>query len=186
MEDDRIVELFWVRDQGAIAAAAEQYSSYCVAIARKILGSVEDAEECVNDTWLAAWNAIPPNRPEVLSAFLGRLTRNIALNRLKRDHAEKRGGSASPIPLDELAEIVSDTDTAEAAYDRRALLEAINAWLGGLTPTKRGIFVRRCWHFDRVNEIAARYGMRENTVSVTLRRLRTDLRRYLTERGFSL
>lgn len=186
MEDNRIIQLFWSRDQRAITAAAEQYSGYCATIARSILCSVEDAEECVNDTWLAAWNAIPPHRPESLAAFLGKLTRNIALNRLKHDRADKRGGVDRPVPLDELTEIVSDTDTTEDECDRRALLDAINAWLAGLTPTKRAIFIRRCWYFEPVTEIAARYGMRENTVSATLRRLRASLRHYLTERGFSL
>ena len=184
MEDNQIIQLFWDRDPRAVEAAAAQYGGYCTAVARNILGSAEDAEECVNDAWLAVWNAIPPHRPAMLSAFLGKLTRNIALNRLKRDRADKRGGGDAGVALDELAEVISDRSTVEAELDRRALLAAIDAWLGGLPPKKRGIFVCRYWYFDTVNDIAARYGMRENHVSVTLNRLRADLCKYLRERGF--
>ena len=176
MEDNQIIQLFWDRDPRAVEVAAAQYGAYCTAVARNILGNAEDAEECVNDTWLAAWNAIPPHRPALLSAFHGKLTRNITLNRLKRDRADKRGGGDAGIALDELAEVISDRDTVEAELDRRALLAAIDAWLGGLPAKKRGIFVCRYWYFDTVTDIAARYGMRENHVSVTLNRLRADLR----------
>lgn len=184
MEDSQIVQLFWDRDPRAVEAAAAQYGGYCTAVARNILGSAEDAEECVNDAWLAAWNSIPPHRPVLLSTFLGKLTRNIALNRLKRDRADKRGRGDASLALDELAEVVSDRDTVETELARRALLAAIDAWLGGLPAKKRGLFVCRYWYFDTVADIAARYGMRENHVSVTLNRLRADLRKYLRERGF--
>lgn len=184
MDDSRIIQLFWDRDPCAVEAAAAQYGGYCTAIARNILGRDEDAEECVNDAWLAAWNAIPPHRPAMLSTFLGRLTRNLALNRRKHDRADKRGGGETDLALDELAEILPDRDTVERELDRRALSAAINAWLGGLPEKKRRIFVCRYWYFDSVADIASRYGMRENAVSVILNRLRADLRRYLTERGF--
>lgn len=186
MDDAAIVRLYWERDEQAIPATAEKYGGYCTAIAKNILGSHEDAEECVNDTYWKAWNAIPPHKPAILSAFLGRITRNLALNRYRHDTAEKRGGSRAAAVLDEIAELVSDTDSAEREAERRELIAALNAFLGALPAEKRRLFVRRYWYFDDVSAIAARFGMTENNVSVTLGRLRRKLRRFLSERGFAL
>lgn len=183
MEDRDIVQLYWDRSEGAIPATAEKYGPYCTAIARNILGSREDAEECVNDTWLSAWNSMPPHRPEALSTFLGKLTRNLSLNRYKRDRAQKRGGGQLPGVLDELDGCVSG---AEEELDRRELVEAIDGFLTTLTPEKRGIFLCRYWYADSVADIAARYGMRQGAVSMALNRLRGKLRDYLLERGFAL
>lgn len=186
MEDIKIIQLYWDRDERAIPATGEKYGRYCAAIARNILGSYEDAEECVNDTYWSAWNAMPPHRPERLSVFLGKLTRNLAFNRYKRAAAEKRGGGEVPAVLEELAELVSGGDTVEEELDRKELAAAIDTFLGGLTPQKRSIFLRRYWYTDSVASIAARYGMGEGAVSMTLSRLRSKLRDYLLERGFSL
>lgn len=186
MDDHEIVQLYWDRNEGAIPATAEKYESYCASIARNILDSREDAEECVNDTYLSAWNAMPPHRPKALSAFLGKITRNLALNRYKERRAEKRGGGALPQALDELAECVSGTEDVEGEIDRRELVEAIDAFLAGLPVRKRDIFVCRYWYFDSISEIAARFGMKTSNVSVTLSRLRKGLRDYLLERGFVL
>ena len=186
MEDRQIVELYWTRDQGAITATEEKYGAYCGAIAGNILGSAEDAEECVNDTWLRAWNAMPPERPRVLSAYLGRITRNLSLNRLTKLRAEKRGGGQAAVALEELGDLVSDRETPEAALDRRELVRAIDGFLGTLPKARREFFLRRYWYFDSVPALASRFGMTENNVSVTLSRLRCALRDYLTERGFVL
>ena len=186
MEDSRIVDLYWARDEQAIPATVEKYGSYCTSIAGNILESREDAEECVNDTWLRAWNAMPPHRPGILSTFLGKITRNLSLNRYEKNRADKRGGGETLLVLDELAECVSGTDSTEQAADRRELVRAINAFLASLPPKKRRIFVCRYWYFDSVSAIAGRYGMTETHVSVTLHRLRTQLRDYLTERGFDI
>lgn len=184
MEDSKIVQLFWARDQEAIAAAAQKYGGYCTAIAMQILGSAEDAEECVNDAYLHAWNAIPPHRPEVLSTFLGKITRNLALNRYKHNHAGKRGGGEAVLVLDELAECLADSGSPEQEVSRRALVDAINAFLGTLPADKRGMFICRYWYFDSVSAIAARYGMSANQVSVTLSRLRAKLHHDLEKEGF--
>lgn len=186
MEDSRIIELYWERDQSAIPVTAEKYGGYCTSIARNILENDEDTEECVNDTWLGAWNSMPPHRPGMLSTFLGKITRNLSFNRRRRSNAEKRGGGELPLVLDELGECVSGRDSVEGEYDRKELLNAINGFLDGLSPEKRAVFVCRYWYADRVGDIAARLGMTENHVSVTLTRLRRKLREYLVKGGFEL
>ena len=167
MDDTTIVQLYWDRDERAIPATSGKYGNYCNSIAWNILGNREDAEECVNDTYLCAWTSMPPHRPRVLSAFLGKLTRNLSLNRYKHHTAEKRGGGEAPAVLDEIAELVSDTDNVERAVDRRELVRAIDTFLERLPADKRRIFVCRYWYFDPVSKIASRFGMTENHVSVT-------------------
>lgn len=186
MDDAAIVRLYWDRNEQAIPATAEKYGSYCTVIARNILGSPEDAEECVNDAYMQAWNAMPPHRPSILSAFLGKLTRNVSLNRYKYNTAGKRGGGTAPAVLDELAELVSDADPVEQEIDRRELLKAIDGFLAQLPAEKRGMFVRRYWYFDSVSQIASRFGTTENRVSVTLHRLRSKLHDHLLKGGFAL
>ena len=186
MEDAKIIELYWQRRESAIDATAEKYEPYCSAIANGILRSERDAEECVNDTWLAAWNAMPPQRPSVLSAFLGRLTRNLAFNRYTRMHAQKRGGGETELVLEELAEIVSGREDVQSETEQRELVRELNAFLDALSEKKRAIFLQRYWYAHSVGDIAARWGMKETAVSMMLHRLRRDLRRYLTERGFAL
>ncbi len=184
MDDQQIIQLYWQRSQEAIAATAERYGAYCRAIARNILGSPEDTEECVNDAYLALWNAIPPQRPPVLRAFLGKIVRNLAFNRWDRDRAEKRGGGETALVLEELAECVSGGEEAGAALDRAELLAAVNDFLGRLPARKREMFLRRCWYCDSLSDIAARLGTTPANVSVTLGRVRRQLRQHLTERGF--
>lgn len=186
LEDAAIISLYWRRDAQAIPATAEKYGSYCTAVARNILRDQRDTEECVNDTYLRAWNAMPPHRPAVLSAFLGKITRNLALNRHRKDAAEKRGGGEADAVFEELSQVVSHRDTPESDLDRRELLGAINEFLAALPDTKRRIFVCRYWYFDSVPDIARRFALSENHVYVTLHRLRTQLRRRLSERGFVL
>lgn len=186
MRDAEIVQLYWDRDERAIGATGEKYGRYCAVIARNILGSREDTEECVNDTYWSAWRAMPPHRPERLSVFLGKLTRNLAFNRYKQNTAEKRGGGEVPAVLEELSELLSGGESVEEELDRRELLTAINGFLATLPSKSRAIFLRRYWYTDSISVIAARYGMRENAVSMALSRLRAKLRDYLSERGFSL
>lgn len=186
MHDAAIIRLYWERDERAISETAEKYGGYCAAIARNILYDPAEVEECVNDTYLHAWNAMPPQRPRVLSAFLGKLTRNLSLNRCRYRMAEKRGGGQLPLALDELAELASDADTVEQTLSYKELVAALNAFLGGLPIEKRSIFLRRYWYFDSVHDIAARFGKTENQISVTLSRLRRRLRDELIERGFAL
>lgn len=186
MDDEKIVQLYWDRNEQAIPATADKYGNYCTSIAKNILGSHEDTEECVNDTYMSAWNSIPPHRPGILSTFLGKITRNLSIKRYRHNTADKRGGGQAAVVLNEIAELVSDTDSVEQAIDRRELVKAIDRFLDGLPTDKKNIFVCRYWYFDSISDIAKRFGMTESNVSVTLKRLRLKLYNYLIERGFEL
>ena len=186
MDDSKIVQLYWDRNELAIPVTAEKYGAYCTAIARSILHSAEDAEECVNDTYLHAWNAMPPVKPDILSAFLGKITRNLSLDKRSQTTADKRGGGELTAVLEELSEVASRGDDTQQALDQKELTFAINAFLGTLSPEKRSIFICRYWYNDSVGAIARRFAMREGAVSMTLSRLRTKLKIYLTERGYDL
>ena len=186
MEDREIVNLYWERNTSAIKETDTKYGGYCKAIAKNILGNHEDAEECVNDTYLNTWNSIPPNRPNVLSTYLGKITRNLSFDRFRRRHAEKRGGGEIELILDELGECVSDTDSVEQEVEKKELVRAINRYLDTLSQQKCSIFLCRYWYAIPVSEIAARFGMSEGNVSVTLNRIRHQLKNYLEERGYDL
>ena len=186
MEDREIVNLYWERNTSAIKETDTKYGGYCKAIAKNILGNHEDAEECVNDTYLNTWNSIPPNRPNVLSTYLGKITRNLSFDRFRRRHAEKRGGGEIELILDELDECVSDTDSIEQEVETKELVRAINCYLDTLSQEKCSIFLCRYWYAIPVSEIAARFGMSEGNVSVTLNRIRHQLKNYLEERGYDL
>lgn len=186
MDDVKIVQLYWDRNEQAIPVTANKYGNYCTSIAINILGNREDAEECVNDTYMNAWNSMPPHRPNILSAFLGKIVRNLSIKRYKHNTADKRGGGQTTVVLDEIAEFVSDTDSVEKEIDHRELVKAIDSFLDRLPTDKRSIFVCRYWYFDSVSDIANRFVMTENNVSVTLNRLRLKLHNYLLERGFEL
>ena len=186
MEDEAIVALYWERKENAIGETEKKYGRYLMKTAYRILADEEDSKESVNDTYWKAWNSMPPHRPSVLSAFLGKITRNLSFNRYKCNTADKRGGGEAPAVLEEIAELVSNTDSVEQEIDRRELIKAIDAFLEQLPADKRSIFVCRYWYFDRIAHIASRFGMTENHVSVVLSRLRAKLHRYLLERGFEL
>lgn len=186
MEDKKIVELYWQRDESAIAETSAKYGNYCMSIAVNILGQLEDARECVNDTYMSAWNAMPPNRPNVLKTFLGKITRNISFNRYKHDRAEKRGGGETSAVLHELEECVSGKASVETELNRREMAKAIDEFLDSLSEKKRDIFVLRYWYSESVSKIAKRFNMKEGAVSMTLNRLRAELRSFLAERGFEI
>ena len=186
MEDAKIVQLYLDRNEQAIPETADKYGNYCTAIAKNILGNREDAEECVNHTYLNTWNTIPPHKPKLLSTFLGKIVRNLAFNRYKYNTAEKRGGGVTAVILDELAECVSGSDDVEQAYEKKELIATINAFLGALSPIKRKIFVRRYWYADDISDIATRFDMSYSAVVMTLNRLRVKLREYLIERGYEV
>ena len=186
MDDERIVELYWDRDESAISESSLKYGAYCTSIAHNILFNMADAEECVNDTWLHAWNAIPPHRPSILSAFLGKITRNLSFDRYKRIHREKRGGSNIEEALDELGECVSGNDNTERHWEMKELIKEINQFLHALPEDKRYMFVLRYWYADSISEIASRLNMSENNVSVSLNRVRSKLKAHLIERGFDV
>ena len=186
MNDKDLIRLYFDRDQRALSVTAKKYGKYCTSIAKNILGNNEDAEECVNDTYLSTWNSIPPTKPTILSAFLGKITRNLALNRYKHNHVMKRGNGEFAVVLDELAECVSGSEDVEQEIDRRELAAAINSFLDTLSSKKRNIFICRYWYSDSISAIARRYKMTESNVSVTLNRLRSKLKEYLSERGYEL
>ena len=184
MEDREIVALFWARAEAAIAEVSAKYGGYCRAIAMNILRSHEDAEECLSDTWLGAWNAMPPQRPAVLPPLLGRIARNAALTIWRRDHAQKRDGGVALV-LDELGECVGG-ESLEDELEHRRLGEAVAAFLDTLPRDQRRVFLRRYWYCDSVESIAARYGFGLSKVKSMLLRTRRKLRDYLTKEGFSL
>ena len=186
MQDDQIVNLYWDRNENAIHQTEMKYGAYLSKVAYNILADFEDSKECVNDTYMNAWNSMPPRRPNILSTFLGKITRNLSIKRYRRNTADKRGSGQATVVLDEIAEFVSDTDSVEQEIDHKELVKAIDSFLDRLPADKRSIFVCRYWYFDSISDIAIRFGMTENNVSVTLNRLRLKLRNYLLERSFEL
>ncbi len=186
MEDKKIVDLYWKRSETAISETANQYGRYCHRIAYNILHNNEDCEECVNDTYLRAWNAIPPKRPDRLSTFLGKIVRNLSLDRYERYTAEKRGLGQVPLALDELEGCVPAFSNAEQVTDDLALAEVLNRFLAGVKSEQRKIFVQRYWYLNPVKEIAAYFGISESKVKMTLLRLRGKIKRFLEEEGVNL
>lgn len=183
MEDTQIVDLYWKRSDLAISETHRKYGRYCHSIAYNICGTSEDAEECVNDTWLRAWNLMPDQRPAVLSAFLGRITRNLALDRIKAKNRIKRGGGEAVLALDELEDCVPGGTEPEGALLLKELEAAIGRFVSGLPETERAIFVLRYWYLAPVEEIAGRLGFSKGKVKTSLFRTRGKLRAYLQEEG---
>ena len=186
MEDKQIIDLFWTRSESAIAETDKKYGKLCHRIAFNILANSQDSEECVSDTYLKAWSMIPPKRPVKLSAFLGKITRNLALNSYEKHMAEKRGGGEVPVVLDELAECVPDPNSVERMVDNRILADKLNVFLEGLPVETRRIFMRRYWEVCSVREIAEIYGISESKVKVSLFRTRGKLRTFLEQEGIAL
>lgn len=186
MKDEEILSLYMERDEKAVEATSEKYGSYCKAIARNILNSSEDAEECLNDTLFKAWDSIPPNRPDRLSAYLGRIAKTTALNRLRSASREKRGGGEMPLIFEELEECISGKSSVESELEAKELQKAINGFLQSLGAAHRKMFLMRYWCCFSVSEIADRSFTTENTVSVTLNRTRKKLKDYLRKRGFDI
>ena len=186
LDDEWIVRLYWDRNETAISESSKKYGAYCTAIADHILLNRSDTEECVNDTWLHAWNAMPPHMPSVLSVFLGKITRNLAFDRFRKLRREKRGGSSFDVVLDELAECVSGSDNTERRWEEKELIDEINRFLSHLSREQRYMFLLRYWYADPVSDIAERFQTSANNVSVTLSRVRQRLKWHLIERGFDV
>lgn len=186
MEEKEIIELYWLRSERAIEETARKYGRFCHSIAYNILSNQEDSEECVNDTYLHAWNAIPPRRPNKFSAFLGKITRNLALKRYEKYTAAKRGGGQVPLALEELTECIPAPDSMERRMDDRMLAETLNRFLAGLSPETRRIFLDRYWKLDSINEIAMELGIGESKVKMSLMRTRGKLRSFLEQEGIEL
>ena len=184
MEDSYIVELYWSRSEQAIAESERKYGKYCYSIAHGILRCREDSEECVNDTWLGAWNAMPPHRPSVLSTFLGKITRRLALHRVEKSTAEKRGGGTVPLVIEELNECLPAP--VEGGVEEIALAEVLDRFLDSLPQMARTMFLQRYWYLRSVREIARELGVGESRVKVTLHRARARLREMLEKEGIGL
>jgi len=186
MEDGKIIDLYWARSQQAIAESAEKYGPYCHTIARRILEREEDAEECVNDTWLHAWNALPPQRPGVQSAFFGKLTRNLSLDRWRRLRAAKRGGTQVEVALHELEDCLTDRRRPDEELEAGETAELISAFLRRQSRADRALFIRRYFHLEPLSELANRFGLTTGQVKSRLYRMRQKLRAELEREGVAI
>ncbi|MBQ7094507.1 MAG: sigma-70 family RNA polymerase sigma factor [Clostridia bacterium] len=185
MEDDKIIELYWSRDELAISECKAKYDSSLIRISYNILSNHEDSEECVSDTHIKVWNAIPPDKPCSLFAYLGRITRNISINLWHKRNAQKRR-SAGDILLSELSECIPHTETTENAAESNELSRIISDWLYTLPVDDRILFVRRYWYGDSVEYLAQNLSQTRSAVSGRLFRMRKKLRTLLEKEGISI
>ena len=186
MDDKSIVDLYWQRNEQAISNTAEEYEPYLRSIAFRILGDPSDAEECVNDTYNAAWNSIPPHKPAVLSTYLGKLTRRICLKVLRGRNAQKRGNNEALLSLDELAECIPSGCCLDDAIELKELVASLNLFLASLPVTERRVFVLRYWHALPVLSICNQLGYSKSKVESMLHRTRVKLKNQLEKEGYFL
>lgn len=185
MEDKQIVELYWARSETAIAETEKKYGRYCHYIAYQILYNDEDAKEVVNDTYLKTWNTIPPQRPASLRPYVGMISRQLALDVYKEQHAQKRGGQVSLV-LDELSECIPDNDSGADIGESVALSDALSRFIWTLPQRTRNIFVRRYFYISTIAEIAKDFSMKESNVTMHLLRTRKKLEQFLKKEGFDI
>lgn len=185
MEDGKIIELFFERSESAISETEKKYGDYCHYISYRILKSEEDAQEIVNDTYLKAWNTIPPNHPNSLKSYLGMISRQLSLDRYEKHNAQKRKSQVNII-LDELSECIPDNANGNELGENLALTDALNRFVHSLPDKAQKVFVRRYWYSSEIWEIALEYGMKENNVNVTLLRTRRKLKEFLSKEGFDV
>ena len=177
MEDDAIIGLYWVRNEEAIRRTAEKYGAYCLTISQNILGSAEDAEECVSDAYQRVWDSVPPQHPDSLKAYLARIVRNLSCNRYSYHRAKKRSAEFETL-LSEVEEWIPD-GRSQAAFEEGEILTAIHEFLRGLPEEERALFVWRYWHGESIARLAAGFGLSQNRVTRVLFRLRRSLRAHL-------
>ncbi len=185
MEDLEIIGLYFQRDEKAIAETAAKYGAFCHSIALNILSIQEDAEECVNETYLHTWNAIPPQKPDKLGAWLGRVARNLAYDLWKKNHRQKRYAGLEDI-LSELEDCIPSPVTVEREIEEQELTEVINTWLAALTKKDRILFVRRYWNGESVNALAKKEGISPAAMAKRMYRLRRELKSTFEKEGYSL
>ncbi len=183
MKDREIIDLYWERNEGAISATAVKYGKYCYSISYNILHNAEDADECVNDTYMGAWKSIPPQHPECLATYLGKITRNLSFNRLKQYTAKKRGLGQTELVLSELEDCIPARMTPEQIVDEMILVKSINQFLRLQPDQNRNIFIRRYWYLYSIRDIAKAYGLSESKVTALLFRIRNKLRLHLEKEG---
>lgn len=184
MEDQQIVDLYWAREETAIHETEAKYGSYCHSIAYAILQDKQDAEESVNDTYLDAWNTMPPNRPSILATFLGKITRRVSIDRWRIRSAKKRGGDEITLALDELEQCVSGGHDVELQAQHDELIATIHRFLDHLPVTERRIFLLRYWYLKPIQSIASQYGFTQSKVTSMLHRVRGKLRKQLEKEGY--
>ncbi|MCR5178030.1 MAG: sigma-70 family RNA polymerase sigma factor [Lachnospiraceae bacterium] len=185
MQDYEIVDLYWARSENAVTETNTKYGAYCRKIAMNIVANEDDSEECINDTWLSAWNTMPEERPVSLAPYLATIVRNHALSLYRKVHSQKRGAGETSLALDELFEVASASST-EAEVDRSLLMQHINTFLGSLNANDRIVFVRRYFYVDTLSDIASALSMSEPGVKSLLFRLRQKLKKYLIQEGYEL
>ena len=183
MDDRAIIDLYIARSERAISETDKKYGRYCRYIARNILRSDTEAEECVDDAYMNTWSAIPPAEPRSLRTFVGRITRNLALGRYEHDHARKRYAGAESA-IEEIEELISAPE--EDLIDTMALRDGLNEFLGTLTRRARIIFVKRYWYLSSIKDIAAETGASESSVKVSLYRTRCELKKFLEKKGITI
>ncbi|MBR2496502.1 MAG: sigma-70 family RNA polymerase sigma factor [Clostridia bacterium] len=175
MEDVKIIDLYFARDTQAITETDQKYGKYCYSVAFNVLNNREDSSECVNDTYNVAWNTIPPNRPTILSAFLGKITRRLSIDLWRKKNTKSRGGDQTNAVLDELQGCIPSANSVESEMENRRLTEIINGFLRSLKKEERVVFVLRYWHLYKVEQIAKKVGMSSSKVKSMLLRLRNKL-----------
>ncbi|MCL2167252.1 MAG: sigma-70 family RNA polymerase sigma factor [Clostridiales bacterium] len=186
MDDEMILDLYWERSESAIDETAKKYEGYCAVIANNILNNKEDTEECVNDTYLKAWEGIPPQRPAIFRSFLGKITRNLALNKYKEQRSQKRGGGEVALLFSELEDCIPSSSNVELESEAGIVVNIINSFLMAMNNESRNVFVRRYWYADSVGAIASRYQMSESKVKSMLFRTRNTLKKHLENEGVVL
>lgn len=184
MDDDRIVELYWKRNENAIKETDAKYGSYLNSISYNILVNSEDAQECVNDTYHDAWNSMPPHRPSILSTFLGKITRRISIDRWRKYQAVKRGGGEITLALEELEDCIAGTNDVEKEFERQELINLINRFLRSLPDIERRVFMCRYWYMDSIPSISKQFGFSQSKVTSMLHRTRGKLRAQLVKEGY--
>ena len=186
MEDARIVDLYWDRQEQAIAETQNKYGRYLLKIAWNVLTDNEDSEESVNDTYLSAWKSMPPHRPSVLSTYLGKITRQISIDRLRRRTSAKRGGGQYAASLSELEEVVSSQEDITERLEAGQLADAVSRYLESIPAERRNLFLCRYFYMDSSFDMAKYTGMKEGTIRSTLSRERAALKKFLAEEGFAV
>ena len=186
MEDEKIVELYMSRDESAVRQTQLKYGAALASLAYRVVDDLQTAEECVNDALLCAWNTIPPHDPAgYLYAYLGRITRHIAIDRVRKEDAEKRSALICELS-DEICGSLPSSESAGDALEGKELAEEISSFLKGCSKVRRGIFIRRYWYYDTICEISARFGISKSKVKTELFRARQELRSYLEKRGYDI
>lgn len=186
MDDRQIIELYFARDEKAIAETSQKYGIYCFTIANGILQSDQDAEECVNDTWLRTWNSIPPQKPNCFRLFLAKIARNLALDKCKERSRQKRGDETVLLALDEIGDFLPASESVETRAEEEELMRLINCFLHSLSERNCNIFINRYFHIESAKTIADKYDLTEGNVQKILFRVRNKLKHYLESEGYTI